>query len=883
MADRIDTDKIRQIYPVSEIVGRYVKLNKAGSELVGLCPFHGEKTPSFTIVDSKNMFFCHGCGASGDVIKFVMNMTGVDFRQAVEAITGETLPAATYIAPPADIPATAASDYDIITPVPGDAPPLVTDGIASYFQHKTGEQVSRAVKRADEYRDEKGKLLGVVIRREWMDRDTGRTKKITPTITFCTGPNGFRGWVDRAFSEPRPLQGLDALSATAADVAVIIVEGEKAAAAARTLFPGKVVITWPNGGKAVSRAEWSELRGRKRIIIWPDADSHLYKSGPDAPAELVGTLKPWAEQEGARTAAEIATILHGLNSESITLGAPEGWPASYGDGWDAADMLAEGATPESAKAWMKAAIQRAIVEGVAHWEMRNMKTPPAFVTEQHTLADAVEVNYSSGDFQIASPPRGDVARQALIAMGSDVRDGGLGADAPMTELGNAKRLERKHGCDLRFVPDAGKNCWLIWNDGRWVWDRAGAGVRGMASELHLDIYAEATRLREYSQMESVIKWARKSQEKRTIENATQLLSIANGLRVCIEQVNADPLIVGFDGGRRVVDFRTGTQRDANRDDLVTKSLGIAYVGESSLAINWLRFLDQVIIGSDGQPDRELQRWLQLFVGYCLTGNTSEQIVTFFYGSGANGKSVFLNVLTALLGDYCRNVQPETFMAHQRNCSGPSPDIAVLPGARLVVANETEGGSRLSESLIKQMSGGDRLTARALHSDPFEFTPNFKIVMVGNAKPIIRGMDNGIWRRMRMLSFRARFEGQNRDDGLTAKLLHELPDIAAWAIEGAAAWHKNGLGQIPAQIVEATNEYKSEMDVLGQWIDECCEVEKGATVSATVAYENYKLWSINSGMRPPSKPTFGQQMTERCTDKIRRSEGVYYRGLRTKFG
>jgi len=352
---RIDTAQIRQNYPVSEIVGRYVKLNKAGSELVGLCPFHGEKTPSFTVVDSKQFFHCHGCGATGDVIKFVMNMTGVDFRQAVEAITGETLPAATYVAPPADIPATAANDYDIITPVPDDAPALVTDGIATYFQHKTGEQVSRAVKRADEYRDAAGKLLGVVIRREWQDRDTGRTKKITPTITFCTGPNGFRGWVDRAFAEPRPLQGLDALSATAADVAVIIVEGEKAAAAARTLFPDKVVITWPNGGKAVSRAEWSELRGRKRIIIWPDADSHEYKTGDQA-----GQIKPWAEQEGARTAAEIATILHGLNSESITLGAPEGWPASKCDGWDAADVLAEGATPESAAIWMKDAIQRAI-------------------------------------------------------------------------------------------------------------------------------------------------------------------------------------------------------------------------------------------------------------------------------------------------------------------------------------------------------------------------------------------------------------------------------------------------------------------------------------------------------------------------------------------
>lgn len=473
----------------------------------------------------------------------------------------------------------------------------------------------------------------------------------------------------------------------------------------------------------------------------------------------------------------------------------------------------------------------------------------------------------------------DRDRQAVVAMSSDVRDGGLGAAAPMTELGNSLRLNQKHGRDLRFVSDAGKDCWLVWDNGRWIWDRGGARVKGFAAALHRDIYAESRNIQEYAQVESVIKWARKSQDKRTIENSAALLSLAPSIRVGIEEIDANPLLVGFDGGRRVVDLRTGKQRLADHGDLVTKALGITHIGHAENAVAWRRFLDQVIIGADGATDRELQDWLQRFIGYCLTGSTAAQIVAFFYGGGANGKSVLLSVLTALFGDYCRTVQPETFMAQQRNAGGPSPDLAVLPGARLVVANETEGGAHLSESLIKQMSGGDRLTARALHSDPFEFVPNFKIVMVGNAKPIIRGTDNGIWRRMRIVFFRARFDGQSRDDGLTGKLLRELPDIAAWAIEGAKAWQQKGLADVPRQVREATDEYRSEMDIIGQWVNEQCEQDADAVISASEAYGSYTLWSNNSGMKPVSKPAFGRQLTERGTAKFRRGAGIFYRGLR----
>ncbi|MDO8421134.1 MAG: CHC2 zinc finger domain-containing protein [Parvibaculum sp.] len=348
---KINTDEIRAKFKVSEIVGRYIDLKKKGSEYSALCPFHGEKTPSFSVVDAKQFWHCHGCGEHGDIIDFVMKITGAEFRPAVEVITGEYVPdPEKRAAPVAADPKSDASEYRAVMPVPKDAPDPIKNGRAKFYQHKSGKYVERQIAAAWPYRDRDGGLLGIVIRQEWTD-DAGKRVKIAPTLTYCEGPEGFTGWVDVSFPQPRPLMNLDQL-AQRPDKAVILCEGEKAAAAASRLFPDMVAVTWPNGTNSVDRAEWSALAGRN-VVAWPDADTQAYKTGDN-----IGTEMPWAEQGGFLAMRRVAELLHGV-AKIVVIDRPDG----RRDGWDAADMEAESVTPADAWIWLKTAVAAARARG----------------------------------------------------------------------------------------------------------------------------------------------------------------------------------------------------------------------------------------------------------------------------------------------------------------------------------------------------------------------------------------------------------------------------------------------------------------------------------------------------------------------------------------
>lgn len=345
--EKINTDEIRAKYKVSEIVSRYINLTKKGSEFSALCPFHGEKTPSFSVVDAKQFWHCHGCGEHGDVISFVMKFTGGDFKQAVEAITGEFVPEGDHRPVPTSIePRNDANEFRAVMPVPRDAPDPIKSGKATFYQHKSGKTVTRSIAAAWPYRDQAGGLLGYVIRQEWTD-DFGKTVKITPTLTYCDGPDGFRGWVDVSFPQPRPLMNLDQLAAFPKKT-VIVCEGEKAAGAAARLFPAMISTTWPNGTHSVDRAEWSVL-ARRNVVAWPDADTQSYKRGDD-----IGTEMPWEEQPGFLAMFRVAELLHGV-AQLVVLDRPEG----RRDGWDAADMEQEGVSPNEALEWLKSAVKQA--------------------------------------------------------------------------------------------------------------------------------------------------------------------------------------------------------------------------------------------------------------------------------------------------------------------------------------------------------------------------------------------------------------------------------------------------------------------------------------------------------------------------------------------
>jgi putative DNA primase/helicase len=271
-------------------------------------------------------------------------------------------------------------------------------------------------------------------------------------------------------------------------------------------------------------------------------------------------------------------------------------------------------------------------------------------------------------------------------------------------------------------------------------------------------------------------------------------------------------------------------------------------------------------------------FLQLAAGLALTGDTSEQVMFILYGSGANGKSTFLNVLMRILGDYAIATPTDTFM--RRKGDQISNDIARLRGTRLVTTTEAEQGRRLSEPLIKQITGNDAMTARFLYGEFFDFIPTFKIFMATNHKPVIKGTDHGIWRRIKLIPFTTTIAEEKQDKHLEEKLLAEGPGILNWLLAGTGMWVEKGLAT-PQAITRATEDYRSEMDVLGNFLKECCVQNPNASVRARELFRAFQDWCGENNERACSERYLGLRLAELGLERTRTAEARYWKGIMLK--
>ena len=279
-------------------------------------------------------------------------------------------------------------------------------------------------------------------------------------------------------------------------------------------------------------------------------------------------------------------------------------------------------------------------------------------------------------------------------------------------------------------------------------------------------------------------------------------------------------------------------------------------------------------------DKELQDYLQKCVGYSLTGSIREQCAFFLYGIGNNGKSTFLDTIADLMGTYAANVQPETIMMKKGDSGGANSDIARLKSVRFVTSEEPTEGVRLNEGLVKQLTGGGKVTCRFLYGDDFEYQPEFKIWIGTNHKPVIRGTDNGIWRRIRLIPFEVNIPADKVDKNLKYKLRKEMPQIMAWAVEGCIKWQKEGL-EPPECVEKATAEYKVEMDVLASFNESCViiDYENGESISANVLFSVYSAWANANNEFEMSSRKFFTEITKKMPEKSRRADGIYYNKIR----
>lgn len=327
------------------------------------------------------------------------------------------------------------------------------------------------------------------------------------------------------------------------------------------------------------------------------------------------------------------------------------------------------------------------------------------------------------------------------------------------------------------------------------------------------------------------------------------------------KLDADPAL--FNVGNGTIELRTGTLREHRREDFITKMGGVEYDGKGECPL-WLRFLETTFEG-----DALLIEFVQRMCGYMLTGLTNEQVIFFLFGNGANGKSTFLEVLTALWGQYALRSPVETVMYKKGDVGIPN-DVARLRGARLVITQEIGANMRFSENMIKDLSGDDTKTARFLHGEWFDFKPELKLVLYGNHKPIIMGTDNGIWRRIRLIPFMHTVTDDEKIPDLARILVRdEGPAILRWCVEGCLKWQIARLGNPPA-VEEATAEYRGEMDIFGEFFREYFEVtgKPADKVKMGAAYNAYQSWCNETGERMTTQRQFNIKMIESGAEKAK---------------
>lgn len=487
-----------------------------------------------------------------------------------------------------------------------------------------------------------------------------------------------------------------------------------------------------------------------------------------------------------------------------------------------------------------------------HYQHRNLKTMP------HRVIDYNEYSL---------PPINEQSKTSIFKECALIQH---------TDFGNALRIQKRWAKVLRYVDGIG---WSIYSQGKWDTDLAEYRVIKMATMTAVEIQQEIQYASEHMQ-EAIKKWSKKSQNGTQIRNALKMAQAY--LAITASQLDNNPYF--FNCANGVIDLKTGNLLPHKSSYLLTKQSNIAYEPNAQCP-TWEKFLQQIF-----PENPEIIPFLQRAVGYSLTGDTCEQCMFILHGNGANGKSTFLDTLQGIMNDFWIKTKAEAFMERDRG-SDASPFLAMLRGARFVTASETKADRSLDEAVVKEATGDSFITVRNLYQNPITFQPQFKLWLATNHKPEIRGTDEGIWRRLRLIPFKAQFfdekdhnshaPGPFKDKLLSIKLNSELPGILAWAVRGCLDWQKYGL-QTPATIQQATQEYRSEMDIIGTFLEECCDLCPDHNTSCNEVYGIYKQWCEENGHYALSKNKLGRRIYERGFAKARSYKGdKAYQGIGIK--
>lgn len=779
----IDVDALKRANDIVSIVGAFVELKKKGGEYVGLCPFHADKTPSLYVSPVKQFCHCFVCDENHDVISFIQEIEGLDFKAACERLGAK--PEWKPIAP---------IEHQKREPLPDriTSKPPADAATPSMAINALGEP-----SRIYPIRDTDGSIIAYEARYEVAD---GKKE----VRIWSWGKRGERpsGWGVGHLNTPRPLYGLERLSNPQG--AVLVTEGpKKADAGHRLLASYYACISWTGGANAWHKHDWKPIAGRN-VLIWPDNDD-----------------------PGLKAAEKLAALLS--DSKGLACSVKIIDPNRMPDGWDVADFQG---TTEEVIAWAK---PRARVFPQAEPKPR----PALTVVEGNTVR----------------VPQPEIAEPDAEPLPQALSDDAL-ADA----------FANEYAPDWRYVAAWGR--WYEWTKDRWLEDATGK---------HRHLARMVTRQSVYwkDAQNLTADGRRKLNSARTAGALMQLAQYDRRIAAKIDQWDTDPWLLGVPGG--VVDLRTSTTLEPVREQYITAQCAVSPV--KGKPVKWLAFLERVTNG-----DADLIAFLHRCAGYWLTGSAREHSLTFLYGTGANGKSVFMRTLGGLLGvdssQYAASCQMTVFT--ESKMERHSTELARLRGARLVIAEETAGGAKWDQAKIQWLTGEGSVTARFMRQDDFTFKPQFKLLFAGNHKPMLRSVDEAIKRRFHLVPFTVTIPTEERDVELYEKLREEWPQIIAWMIEGCAAWQDFGLSP-PECVRDATDKYLETEDALGQWIDECCERVDDDAESSTL-YRSYTLWCEKNGEHPQGRRGWANALVERgyATKKGAKGARMIY-GLQPRLG
>lgn len=437
----------------------------------------------------------------------------------------------------------------------------------------------------------------------------------------------------------------------------------------------------------------------------------------------------------------------------------------------------------------------------------------------------------------------------VVLPDDDDLDNVTDGDVELTEDAIAEEFARLQKDRLRFDHDAGK--WFVWRDTHWEKNK---------TELAFDF---ARRLcREHRQGQS------RMASKKAAEGVEHMARRDQRLVATSDTWDGDPMLLSTLGG--TIELETGKVREPRPTDYITKRTTVEPSPPGTPCPTFMKFLAEATANDAG-----LQRLLQQYAGYCLTGVTKEQVLLFIYGPGGNGKSVLQTVIADILGDYAKTAAMETFAytKNQRHLT----EIAMLRGARFVGVSETEKGQQWSEARINQLTGGDRVTANFMRQDHFTFHPEFKLLIVGNHKPQLGTVNDAARRRFIIVPFL--HKPTKPDKALGDKLRKEYPAILRWMIDGCLDWRKNGL-VMPAVVTEATDEYFEEQDLFGRWITECCECGPDKKAQSSALYASWKEFSTENGEQPGPSKAFASTLKQRGFEH-KKISGSFYLGIALK--